>query len=47
MLGLGADDYVDYTQQDVAAVVSDADVVFDTVGGETTQTLPPALGAGE
>ncbi len=46
VLGLGADEYVDYTQQDVAAVVSDVDVVFDTVGGETTQTLPPTLGAG-
>jgi NADPH:quinone reductase-like Zn-dependent oxidoreductase len=46
VLDLGADDYVDYTQQDVATVVSDADVVFDTVGGETTQTLVPTLRAG-
>jgi NADPH:quinone reductase-like Zn-dependent oxidoreductase len=46
VLGLGADEYVDYTQQDVAEVVSDVDVVFDTVGGETTHTLVPALRAG-
>src|SRR5438067_4033064 len=38
VLGLGADDYVDYTRQAVTDVVSDADVAFDTVGGETTQT---------
>lgn len=46
VLGLGADEYVDYTQQDVAATVSDVDVVFDTVGGETTQTLIPTLREG-
>lgn len=46
VLGLGADEYVDYTQQDVAADVSDVDVVFDTVGGETTQTLVPTLREG-
>jgi NADPH:quinone reductase-like Zn-dependent oxidoreductase len=46
VLGLGADEYVDYTQQDVAEVVSDVDVVFDTVGGETTGTLVPTLRAG-
>lgn len=39
MLGLGADQYVDYATQDVAATVRDVDVAFDTVGGETTQTL--------
>jgi NADPH:quinone reductase-like Zn-dependent oxidoreductase len=46
VLGLGADEYVDYTQQDVAAAVSDIDVAFDTVGGETTQSLVPALREG-
>lgn len=46
VLGLGADEYVDYTQQDVTDVVSDVDVVLDTVGGETTQTLVPALRVG-
>ncbi|MFI4977746.1 MAG: NADP-dependent oxidoreductase [Solirubrobacterales bacterium] len=46
VLGLGADQYFDYTQQDVAATASDVDVVFDTVGGETTQTLVPTLREG-
>jgi NADPH:quinone reductase-like Zn-dependent oxidoreductase len=46
VLGLGADEYVDYTLQDVAEAVSDADVAFDTVGGETTATLVPALRKG-
>jgi NADPH:quinone reductase-like Zn-dependent oxidoreductase len=43
VLGLGADEFVDYTQQDVAAAVSGVDVAFDTVGGETTQSLLPAV----
>jgi NADPH:quinone reductase-like Zn-dependent oxidoreductase len=38
-LGLGAEEYVDYTQQDVAEAVSGVDVAFDAVGGETTQSL--------
>jgi NADPH:quinone reductase-like Zn-dependent oxidoreductase len=38
VLGLGAEEYVDYTKQDVASV-SDVDVAFDTVGGEMTQSL--------
>lgn len=46
VLGLGADEYVDYTQQDVAEVVSGVDVAFDTVGGETTQSLLPTLREG-
>jgi NADPH:quinone reductase-like Zn-dependent oxidoreductase len=46
VLGLGADEYVDYTQQDVAAEVSDVDVALDTVGGETTQTLVPSVREG-
>jgi NADPH:quinone reductase-like Zn-dependent oxidoreductase len=46
VLGLGADEYVDYTQQDVAAVVSGVDVALDTVGGETTQSLLPAVREG-
>lgn len=37
--GLGAQEYIDYTQQDVAAAVSGVDVAFDAVGGETTQAL--------
>ncbi|MEA2208052.1 MAG: hypothetical protein QOF54_529 [Solirubrobacteraceae bacterium] len=46
VLGLGADEYVDYTQQDVAEAVSDVDVAFDTVGGETTQALVPSVREG-
>ena len=38
VLGLGADDYVDYTTQDVAEA-GEVDLAFDTVGGETTQAL--------
>ena len=46
VLGLGAEQYVDYTQQDVAEAVSDVDVAFDTVGGQTTQLLLPAVREG-
>jgi NADPH:quinone reductase-like Zn-dependent oxidoreductase len=46
VLGLGAEEYVDYTQQDVAEAVSGVDVVFDTVGGKTTQSLLPTLREG-
>src|SRR3954463_1674955 len=43
VLGLGADEYVDYTEQDVGEAVSAIDVAFDTVGGDTTQALVPTL----
>src|SRR5213592_4785289 len=43
VLGLGADEYVDYTQQDVAEVVSRVDVALDTVGCDTTATLLPTV----
>ena len=46
VIGLGADEYVDYTAQDVADAVHDADVVFDTVGGDTTESLVPAVRSG-
>ena len=46
VLGLGADQYVDYTSEDVAEVAGGVDVAFDTVGGETTRTLLPTLRAG-
>ena len=46
VLGLGADEYVDYTEQDVAEAVSGVDVAFDTVGGETTESLVPAVREG-
>ena len=34
---LGADEFVDYTNQKFEEVVQDADVVFDTIGGDTQQ----------
>ena len=43
VLGLGADEYVDYTEQDVGETVSGVDLAFDTVGGDTTQALVPTL----
>src|SRR5438876_493464 len=43
VLGLGAEEYIDYTEQDVADAASGVDVAFDTVGGETTQSLLPAV----
>jgi NADPH:quinone reductase-like Zn-dependent oxidoreductase len=46
VLGLGAEEYVDYTRQDVAEAVSGVDVALDTVGGETTQSLLPTLREG-
>jgi NADPH:quinone reductase-like Zn-dependent oxidoreductase len=46
VLGLGADEYVDYTRQDVSEAVSDVDVAFDTVGGEVTESLVPTVREG-
>ena len=46
VLGLGADEYVDYTQQDVGEAVRGADVALDTVGGNTTAALLPAVRQG-
>ena len=46
VLGLGADEYIDYTQQDVGEAVSGVDLAFDTVGGETTETLLGTLREG-
>jgi NADPH:quinone reductase-like Zn-dependent oxidoreductase len=46
VLGLSADQYVDYTQQDVGEQVSGADVAFDTVGGDTTASLLPSVREG-
>lgn len=39
VLGLGADQFVDYTEGEVAASVSGVDVAFDTVGGDMTESL--------
>jgi NADPH:quinone reductase-like Zn-dependent oxidoreductase len=46
VLGMGADEYVDYTEQDVAEAVSDVDLALDTVGGETTEGLLRVLRQG-
>lgn len=46
VLGLGADQYVDYTQQEVGEAVSGVDVALDTVGGDTTASLLPAIREG-
>ena len=37
VLGLGADEVIDYTAQDFTKIVSGCDAVFDTVGGEVAQ----------
>jgi NADPH:quinone reductase-like Zn-dependent oxidoreductase len=46
VLGLGADEFVDYTQGDVAEAAGEVDVAFDTVGGDVTESLVPALREG-
>jgi NADPH:quinone reductase-like Zn-dependent oxidoreductase len=46
VLGLGADEYIDYTQQDVGQAVDGVDLAFDTVGGDTTQSLVPTVREG-
>jgi NADPH:quinone reductase-like Zn-dependent oxidoreductase len=46
ILGLGADEYIDYTSQNVGEVAKDVDVAFDAVGGETTASLVPTLRSG-
>jgi NADPH:quinone reductase-like Zn-dependent oxidoreductase len=39
VLGLGADEFIDYTKQDIALAVSGVDLAFDAVGGESTRAL--------
>jgi NADPH:quinone reductase-like Zn-dependent oxidoreductase len=39
VLGLGAEEYLDYGEQDVGELVRDVDVALDTVGRGTTQSL--------
>jgi NADPH:quinone reductase-like Zn-dependent oxidoreductase len=46
VLGLGADDYIDYTQQHIAEAISHVDLAFDTVGGEMTNTLLATVRSG-
>ena len=37
---------MDYTEQEVGEAVSDADIAFDTVGGQTTESLLPGVREG-
>ncbi len=37
VIGLGADEVIDYQSQDFADVVSNLDAVYDTIGGETNK----------
>src|SRR5436309_2256363 len=46
VLGLGADEFVDYTSEDVAETVSGADVVFDTVGADSAGLVATAAEGG-
>ncbi len=46
VIGLGADEYVDHTRHDVGEAVSGVDVALDTVGGDTTAALLPAVREG-
>jgi NADPH:quinone reductase-like Zn-dependent oxidoreductase len=46
VLGLGADQWVDYAQEDVAEAVSGVDLAFDTVGGDVTESLLPTVREG-
>jgi NADPH:quinone reductase-like Zn-dependent oxidoreductase len=46
VLGLGADEYVDYTEEDVGEAVQGVDLALDTVGGDTTASLVPTLREG-
>lgn len=39
VLGLGADQFIDYTSEDVAAAATGVDVAFDTVGGDAGSAL--------
>ncbi|MDF2712656.1 MAG: NADPH:quinone reductase, partial [Nonomuraea muscovyensis] len=46
VLGLGADEMIDYTRVDFAEAVSDVDVVLDMVGGEYPRRSVPVLRPG-
>lgn len=46
VLGIGADEYIDYTEQDVGQAASGVDFALDTVGGEITESLLPAVREG-
>lgn len=46
VIGLGAEEFVDYTTQDVGQAVSDVDLAFDTVGGDNAAAMLPAVREG-
>lgn len=46
VLELGADEAIDYSSGDLAALVGEADVIFDAVGGGTVAALSPVVSAG-
>jgi NADPH:quinone reductase-like Zn-dependent oxidoreductase len=46
VLGLGADEFVDYTEQNVADAVQGVNLALDTVGGDVTAQLVPTLAEG-
>lgn len=46
VLGLGADEFLDYTTTDLSQAELEADLVFDTVGGVGTASLVPNVRAG-
>ena len=46
VLGLGANQYVDYTIDTLSSVVPGADVVIDTVGGDSTRPLVDVIDPG-
>jgi NADPH:quinone reductase-like Zn-dependent oxidoreductase len=43
VLGLGADEYLDYASQEVGEAASGVDLAFDSVGGDTTESLIGAI----
>jgi NADPH:quinone reductase-like Zn-dependent oxidoreductase len=46
VLGLGAEEYVDYTDQEVGDALSEVDLALDTVGGDVTESLVSTLREG-
>jgi NADPH:quinone reductase-like Zn-dependent oxidoreductase len=46
VLGLGAARFIDYASAELAEIAGELDVAFDTVGGQTTETLLPCLRRG-
>jgi NADPH:quinone reductase-like Zn-dependent oxidoreductase len=43
VLGLGVDQYIDYTREGATDAVTGVDLAYDTVGGETTTALLDAV----